>query len=100
MIDIKKRWLYWFQEPIIWLLHCFFQPASFHKDFEMKSLVDRLKIMLRLMLPIFLCTYPFVLFCRVALYTFFPTIYTPYHIQWGVPWQPDILLFVFDATWA
>src|SRR6266567_2134420 len=99
MLGIKKMWLYWFQEPIIWLLRCFFQPASFHKDFEMKNLVDRLKIMLRLTLPIFLCAYPLVLISRVVLYTLLPEIFT-YHIQWGVPWQTDMLLFVYDATWA
>jgi uncharacterized protein len=99
MLRIKKAWLYWFQEPIIWLLRCFFQPANFHKDFEMHNLVGRLKTMLRLTLPIFLCAYPLVLISRVILYTFSPELFT-YHIQWGVPWQTDMLLFVFDATWA
>ncbi len=60
---LKRAWLYLALEPFIWLFCCLFQPAKFKEEFNKEDLKDRIKPMLRLILPIFVVSvYPFFFF--------------------------------------
>lgn len=61
MSYIRRTWHYIFTEPFTWLFYSFFQPARFKREHETKGLVKRMVSMLRLALPMFLCTYPLAL---------------------------------------
>jgi hypothetical protein len=58
---IQQSWRYVLTEPFTWLFYAFFQPARFKREYESKGIVNRTIAMLRLALPLFLCTYPPVL---------------------------------------
>src|SRR5205823_9736500 len=47
--------------PCIWLFYCFFQPSRFKRECESKDFLKRMISMLRLALPMFLCSYPLAL---------------------------------------
>jgi hypothetical protein len=95
----KQIWLYWYYEPLIWLLRCFFQPAGFRQDIEVERFSQRMFLMLRLMLPMLSWTYPLALLVRVILYTIAPAWYPDFHVQWAMFWQSDAFPFVFETTW-
>lgn len=97
MEALKQARQYFVSEPLRWLLHSFFQPARFQKDFAQIPLARRMRMMLRLFLPIFLCTYPLALLIRCGLFFLSPLLYHHYFIS---PVQFDVVVFFFDATWA
>ena len=63
-------------EPLRWLFYSFFQPARFQKDFAQIPLLRRMQMMLRLFLPMFLCTYPLSLLIRLGFFSPFLLICT------------------------
>src|SRR5215472_12333662 len=87
-------------EPYLWLQCCFFQPVRFKHDFEMRSLSQRLIMMLRLTPLLFLFTYTPVLIIRIIIYLLRPDLYPHYAIHPFSTLSPAIGLFLFDATWA
>src|SRR6266700_397119 len=93
-------WRFWFVEPEIWLLRCFFQPADFQRDTERKTIGERLRVMSRLLLPLFCSSYPLAMLLRILLYLGFPSTYSTYTIHSFLSLQPDVLLFIFDCFWA
>src|SRR3982074_2296798 len=95
----KQLWTYWYYEPLIWLLRCFFQPAGFRQDIEVESVWQRFFLTLRLVPAMWSCTYPLVLLIRIVLYACSPTFYPSYPIHWSMLWQPVAFWFVFEATW-
>ncbi|GHO92730.1 hypothetical protein KSF_027780 [Reticulibacter mediterranei] len=95
----KQFWRYWYYEPLIWLLRCFFQPAGFRQDIEVEQFSQRMFLMLRLVLPMLSWTYPLALLIRVILYATVPAWYPDFHIQWSMFWQSDVFPFVFETTW-
>lgn len=58
---IKCTWRTMFAEPFMWLFYCFFQPARFKRECEITGFAKRMRAMLRLALPVFLCSYPLAL---------------------------------------
>ena len=60
-----KRWKqiqrYWFIEPAIWLLRSFFHPAGFMVDIETRSFPERMQKIARLLVPIFVFSFPLAL---------------------------------------
>ncbi|MBA2679059.1 MAG: hypothetical protein H0U76_11770, partial [Ktedonobacteraceae bacterium] len=64
---VKRVWRFLGTEPALWLFCCFFQPATFRKDIETKSLRERMAMVLRLLALLFLCSYPPVLLVRSIL---------------------------------
>src|SRR6266705_1692310 len=58
---VKQVWHYLILEPFKWLFYCCFQPTTFKKEFEIKGFWQRVVPMIRLALPIFLVSFPFVL---------------------------------------
>ena len=94
---LKRPLQYFIIEPFYWLCRCFFQPARFQKDFAQIPLLMRIKVMLRLFLPIFLCTYPLALLIRIGLFLLSPHLYNHYFTP---ALDFDIFFFLFDATWA
>ena len=54
-------------EPFTWLFYCFFQPAKFHMLLDSKGVLYRAIPLLRLVLPLFLVTYPLVFLVRLGL---------------------------------
>jgi uncharacterized protein len=87
-------------EPYLWLQCCFFQPVRFKHDFEMRSLSQRLFMMLRLTPLLFLSSYTPALIIRIIIYLVRPDLYSSYAIYRFVPLSPAIGWFLFDATWA
>jgi hypothetical protein len=65
MSYIQRTWHYIFMEPFTWLFYAFFQPARFKREYESKGIVNRMVSMLRLIFPMFLCTYPLALLVYV-----------------------------------
>lgn len=98
MERLKLAYHRWFFEPLICLLRCFFQPAGFSKDFEGLQLSARMRLMLKLWLPMFVCSYLLVLCGRITIYLFAPEQYAAYFIGAGpaINWP----LFLFDGAWA
>ena len=100
MVRLVQAWRYWIQEPLIWLLYCYFQPARFNRDFETRDLSGRLLAMLRLSLPMFLCAYPLALVVRILIYILVPSLFQDYTTAGHVMLEQGAIFFVFDATWA
>jgi hypothetical protein len=90
----------WFDEPTIWLLRSFFQPAGFKNDFETRKLSRRVSLMKRLLLPMFVFSFPFALFIRISLLVLNSSIYARYNIHGNVMLEPAIWLFLWDALWG
>ncbi len=84
--------------PFRWLGYCFFQPAKFKKEIEPASLSQRWLMMLRLVLPMFLCTYPLAMLARVLLYRLAPSLYPDYTIT--SLFSPDARDYMLDAVWT
>ncbi len=99
-----KRWRQiryaWFDEPTIWLLRSFFQPAGFKNDFETRKLSRRVSLMARLLLPMFVFSFPLALFIRVSLLVLNSNIYASYHFHGNIMLEPVAILFVWDALWG
>src|SRR6266487_3357091 len=72
MERVKRAWQYLFIEPFIWLFYCFFQPARFRREVEIRDLSKRIVPMLRLALPLFLISYPFAFLMRLGICKVFP----------------------------
>ena len=97
MEALKQARQYFIIEPFYWLCRCFFQPARFQKDFAQIPPARRIKLMVRLFLPMFLCTYPLALLIRIGLVAFFPQLYPHYFTSaLGL----NVFSFLFDATWV
>jgi hypothetical protein len=91
MDRLKNTWQNMLAEPFTWIFYCFFQPARFKREFEGKDSARRLVVLLRLVLPMFLCAfllallldtvvllvlakiYPCEVFCAISLYQFVKT---------------------------
>jgi uncharacterized protein len=54
-------------EPYTWLFFCFFQPARFRTEYEQQGYLKRTILILRLILPLFLLSYPFAVAVQVLL---------------------------------
>src|SRR5947209_3222717 len=94
----RNFWTYWYSEPGVWILRCFFQLAGFQQDLESEQLLQRLVLMLRLIPAIFTVTYPLALAIRILLYIINPALYQGYVIHWSTFWQSDGFFFVLEAS--
>jgi uncharacterized protein len=63
-------------EPFSWIFYCYFQPDRFQREFGEKRLVQRIKCILRLTIPMFLFCYPFGLLGQLLLLYFHISIYS------------------------
>ncbi len=99
-----KRWKhmrqYWFNEPAIWLLRSFFQPAGFMKDIETRSFPERMQKIARLLLPIFVFSFPLAITIRVILFALDPALYDRYGITGQAFLNPATIDFVWDCIWG
>jgi hypothetical protein len=93
MWQMKRWWHFLLQEPFIWLFYCLFQPAKFKRDFEAEDLLNRFIVMLRLALPMFLCSFMITLVTRIVLNFAYPGFYF-YPLATGIP------RFVYDTAWS
>src|SRR2546429_752055 len=67
---LQPVWHYFLGEPFTWLFYCFFQPRRFSREFDFLSNLDffkHFKPLLRLLLPMFLISYPLALIIRVII---------------------------------
>jgi hypothetical protein len=87
-------------EPFYWLFYCFFQPARFQKDFTQIAPLKRMAMMSRLLLPMFLCTYPPAMLIRMSLFAASPQLYHHYFATTAAGHAFPLTAFLFDATWA
>ena len=74
MEHLERAWHYLVAEPFTWVFYCFFQPGRFRRDFEVEGFFERVTPMLRLLLPMFLISYPIALVVKIILYHFFPEL--------------------------
>ena len=65
MKHLQRAWQYLLAEPFTWLFYCFFQPGRFKRECEGKGFLNRMVSMLRLALPMFLCSYPLALGAQI-----------------------------------
>jgi uncharacterized protein len=56
-------------EPFTWLFYCFFQPAKFNLLLDSKGILYRFTPLFRLIVPLFLLSYPLVFIVRLAFLT-------------------------------
>ncbi|MBV9713500.1 MAG: AAA family ATPase [Ktedonobacteraceae bacterium] len=90
----------WFDQPTIWLLRSFFQPAGFKIDFDTHKLSTRLSVMIRLLLPMFVFAFPLALFIRTSLLVLNSDLYSHYSIHGNIMLDPMTRLFIWDALWS
>lgn len=76
-----------------WLFSYLFQPTAFKSDFE-EGFLRRTFLMVRFLLPIFLCTYPIALIVRLVLPPFFSDLYVC-HLAHGGLWR-----LLVDTAWG
>ncbi len=99
-----KRWKqiqrYWFNEPAIWLLRSFFQPAGFIKDIETRSLPERMLKIVRLLVPIFVFSFPLAITLRILLFALDPALFDRYGITGTAFLDPAMIDFVWDCIWG
>src|SRR5437879_5149933 len=59
-------------DPFIWLMYYFFQPTKFKNEFDMEGLFElkHILLLLQLMLPLFVISYPWTLLLRFILFKF------------------------------
>jgi len=76
MTIMKRVWHYLMGEPLTWIFLAFFQPARLRREIEPAKFSQRIKPMLRLILPMFLVSYPFTMLVQTALLPFHLLIYT------------------------
>src|ERR1019366_2400938 len=100
MEELKRLGRYLIIEPFYWLFCCFFQPARFQKDFTQIALLKRIVMMGRLLLPMFLCTYPLAMLIRFSLFAISPQLYHHYFLISAGGHPFPLRAFLFDATWA
>ncbi|HYU77085.1 MAG TPA: hypothetical protein VEL31_30820, partial [Ktedonobacteraceae bacterium] len=87
-------WRYLVAEPYTWLFFCFFQPARFRTEYEQQGFLKRTVLILRLVLPLYLLSYPLAIAVQVLLSGCFLScnfIRTP---SIGM----NMLLFIYQAT--
>jgi hypothetical protein len=97
---LKRLGHYFIIEPFYWLFYCFFQPARFQKDFTQIAPLKRMAMMSRLLLPMFLCTYPPAMLIRISLFAASHQLYHHYFATTAVGHAFPLTAFLFDATWA
>jgi hypothetical protein len=88
----NKIWNYMLVEPFFWLLYCFFQPIRFKNEFKVQYFWQRIVPMLRLILPIFLLSYPLAFAIQAIFLNSFSFR--------GLSMQPDVILFFRTTAWV
>src|SRR6266700_973976 len=90
-LELALRYLLF--EPLTWIFYCFFQPARFASEFEIKSLSGRVRPMLRLALPTFLVSYPLALLVQAILSSYFSS-------EGFLGSYPNVTSFLSATAWA
>ncbi len=93
MQSIKRGWDVLLGEPFQWLFSYLFQPTTFKSAFE-GGFLRRTFLMLRFLLPIFLCIYPIALIVHLILPPFFHDLYV-YNLAHGGIWR-----LLVDTAWG
>src|SRR6266487_695324 len=93
MHQMKRLWQFLLKEPFTWLFYYVFQPAKFKDDFETEDLLNRSLTLVRLALPMFLCSFFLAFIVRVILDLLFPGFYV-FPLSTGIP------RFLFDTAWS
>lgn len=75
---IGRLWRYLLAEPFAWIFYCFFQPLKFMPVYEQSAFPGRLRLLLRLFLPVFIICYPFCLITHTIIYAVYNTRSTDY----------------------
>ena len=91
---------YFFSEPATWLLRSFFQPAGFMKDIETRSLPERMLKMARLLVPLFIFSFPLALTVRVLCFVFVPALFDRYGMSGQALLSQGTVEFVWDCIWG
>src|SRR2546421_228542 len=64
---LSRIWRYLLAEPGTWLFLCFFQPARFESEYGQRFFLQRMALLLRSVLLLFLLSYPFAVAMQVLL---------------------------------
>lgn len=102
MMHVRQTriWQAVISEPWIWFAHSFFQPVDFSQWAEAMPLKQRLLTILRMCPVILLISYPLAMFLRTLLCIINVNLYSTYFTHSFSLFDPGILAFYFDGTWA
>ena len=89
-----------FLASYIQLQSCFFQPVRFNQSLGSQGPLQRLSTIAKLIPVIFLCAFPPTIVLRIVLLLLMPDLFPHYVLHSFAPFDPTILWFLFDATWA
>jgi uncharacterized protein len=95
-----RIWQTVISEPWVWFSHSFFQPVDFSQRAEAMPLKQRLLTILRMCPVILLLSYPLAMVVRTLLCVININLYTGYFAQNYSLFDPGILTFYYDGTWA
>jgi hypothetical protein len=73
---MKRAWHYLLAEPCTCIFYALFQPRRFEREFVSEGLWQRLLLMLRLTVPMFLLAYPIAVLGRIILIPFHLVLHT------------------------
>ncbi len=82
------------------LQYCFFQPVLFNQNLGTQGPLQRLSTILKLIPVIFLCAFPPTIMLRIGIFLLMPELFPHYVLHGFTPFDPTLLWFLFDATWA
>ena len=66
MNTVKRVWNYLIEEPFLWIFLCFFQPRRLEREMGEYRFVQRISVIARLIIPMFLTSYPLALLIPVT----------------------------------
>jgi hypothetical protein len=95
-----RLWHAIISEPWMWFSHSFFQPVDFSLRSEAMPARQRLLTILRMCPVILLLSYLLAMFIRTLLCIININLYSGYFAQNFSLFDPGILLFYWDGTWA
>src|SRR5438105_15841228 len=67
---MKRAWQYLLAEPFTWIFYAFFQPRRLERELAAGTFRQRLRIMLRMVVPMALIAYPVAVIGQIVLIPF------------------------------
>src|SRR5579864_2602589 len=84
----KRTWQYLLAESVSWIFLAFFQPRRLQREFVPDGFLPQLRMMLRLIVPMFLIAFPLALVGRLI------------YLELGLIHDPDAATFLFTIAVA
>jgi uncharacterized protein len=94
---IRRLWQMLWIEPWLWIFRSIFQPARVRRELADIALQQRMKLMLRLAIPLFLCTYSMTLLIEAIFLALSATLL---HWPFLLAMQRDAPLLAFNTAFG